>query len=56
MGEQTFLDSLNRSMLDSARQVRLSLGRPSSQATRQQALEQVAMLQAAKEASQTAGK
>ena len=52
MGEQTFLDSLNQSMLDSARQVRLSLGRPSSQATRQQALEQVAMLQAAKEAAQ----
>jgi len=56
MGEQTFLDSLSQSMQDSARQVRLSLGRPSSRATRQQALEQVAMLQAAKESAQTDGK
>ena len=40
-------------MQDSARQVRLSLGRPSSRATRQQALQQVAMLKAAKEAQQT---
>ena len=48
MATQTFIDSINKSMQDSARQVRLSLGRPSSQATRQQALAQVAMLQAAK--------
>ena len=47
---------LCQSMQDSARQVRLSLGRPSSRATRQQALEQVAMLQAAKESAQTDGK
>ena len=33
----------------SAREARLSLGRPSSHATRQQALEQVAMLKAAKD-------
>ena len=33
---------------DEALQVRLSLGRPSSHATRQQALQQVAMLMAAK--------
>ncbi len=39
-------------MHDSARHVRLSLGRPSSRATRQQALQQVAMLKAAKEAQQ----
>lgn len=56
MGEQTFLALINQSMQDSARHVRLSLGRPSSRATRQQALNQVAMLQAAKEAAQTAGK
>ena len=41
------------SMQDSARRVRLSLGRPSSHATRQQALQQVAILKAAKEAQQT---
>ena len=35
------------------RQVRLSLGRPSSQATRAEALQQVAMLKAAKEAHST---
>ena len=53
MDPQTFLDSINKSMLDSVRQVRLSLGRPSSQATLQEALQQVAMLQEAKEAQQT---
>jgi hypothetical protein len=55
MEQKTFLDSIYQSMQDSAQQVRLSLGRPSSHATRQQALEQVAMLQAAKEASQQVG-
>ncbi len=55
MERQTFIDSLFQSMRDSARQVRLLLGRPSSQATREQALRQVEMLQAAKEA-QTAGR
>lgn len=51
MDEQTFLDSLCQSMQESAREVRLSLGRPSSQATREQALRQVAMLQEAKQAA-----
>jgi len=50
MGEKIFLDSIYQSMLDSAREARLSLGRTSSQATRQQALQQVAMLNVAKEA------
>ena len=53
MGEKIFLDSIYQSMQDSAREVRLSLGRPSSHVTRQQALQQVAMLKAAKEAQQT---
>ena len=52
-GREDFLDSIYQSMQDSAREARLSLGRPSSHATRQQALEQVAMLKAAKEAQQT---
>ena len=56
MGRKIFLDSIYRSMQDSARQVRLLLGRPSSRATRQQALQQVAMLEAAKEAAQQVGK
>ena len=56
MGKQAFLDSIYLSMLESAREVRLLLGRPSSHATREQALRQVAMLQAAKEAAQTTGK
>ena len=55
MERQTFIDSLFQSMRDSARQVRLLLGRPSSRATREQALRQVEMLQAAKKA-QTAGR
>ena len=53
MGRKIFLDLIYQSMQDSARQVRISLGRPSSRATRQQALQQVAMLQAANEALQT---
>ena len=53
MEEQIFLDLINQSMQASVRQVRLSLGRPSSQATREEALQQVAMLKAAKEARQT---
>ena len=56
MGRKIFLDSIYRSMQDPARQVRLLLGRPSSRATRQQALQQVAMLEAAKEAAQQIGK
>jgi hypothetical protein len=50
MEEKKFLDLIYQSMQDSAREARLSLGRPSSHATRQQALKQVAMLKAAKEA------
>ena len=50
MGEKIFLDLIYQSMQDSAREARLSLGRPSSRATRQQALQQVAMLKAAMEA------
>ena len=52
MDPQTFLDLINKSMLDSAREAPLSLGRPSSHATLQEALQQVAMLKAAKEAQQ----
>ena len=51
MGQKIFIDSIYRSMQDSARRVRLSLGRPSSHATRQQALQQVAMLKAAKDSA-----
>ena len=50
MDKQTFLDLINKSIQDSARQARLLLGRPSSRATREQALKQVEMLKAAKEA------
>lgn len=53
MSENQFLDSIYQSMQDSAREARLLLGRPSSHATRQRALQQVAMLKAAKEVSQT---
>lgn len=52
MGKQAFLDSIYQSMQESAREVRLLLGRPSSKATREQALRQVQMLQEAKEAAQ----
>jgi len=52
MGEKIFLDSIYQSMQDSAREARISLGRPSSHATRQQALQQIAMLKAAKDARQ----
>ena len=38
------VSKISLSMQDLAREVRLSLGRPSSHATRQQALQQVAML------------
>ena len=40
-------------MQDSAREIRLSLGRPPSHATLEEAMQQVAMLKAAKEAQQT---
>ena len=48
MDKQTFLDLINKSIQDSARQARLLLGRPSSRATLQEALQQVAMLEAAR--------
>lgn len=54
MDQQTFLDLINKSIQDSARQARLLLGRPSSRATLQEALQQVAMLEAAR-TSQAAG-
>ena len=53
MEEQTLIDLIYQSMEESARQVRRSLGRPSSQATREQALKQVEMLNAAKMAQAT---
>ena len=54
MEEKILLDLLYQSMQDSAREARLSLalGRPSLSATREEALQQVAMLKAAKEAAQ----
>ena len=51
MEEKILMDLLYQSMQDSAREARLSLGRPSSSATREEALQQVAMLKAAKEAA-----
>ena len=56
MDEQTFLDTLYRNIQVSARRVRLLLGRPSSHATREQALRQVQMLEQAKLAAQALGK
>ena len=50
MDPQTFLDLIFESIEESARQARLSSGRPSSQATLKEALQQVAMLEAAKKA------
>ena len=50
MDEKTFLESIYQSMQESERQMEL-LGRPLSQATREQALKQVSMLQAAKKVS-----
>ena len=49
MEEKILMNLLYQSMQDSAREARLSLGRPSSRATREEALQQVAMLKAAKE-------
>ena len=56
MEEKILLDLLYQSMQDSAKEARLSLGRPSSWATRTEALQQVAMLNAAKEAAQPIGR
>ena len=56
MEEQILIDSIYQSMHDSARQVRRSLGRTSYATTREQALNQVEMLQQAKQAAQQTGK
>ena len=55
-GGKILLDLLYQSMQDSAKEARLSLGRPSSWATREEALRQVAMLKSAKEAAQPIGR
>lgn len=52
MEEQILLDLINKSMRDSALQVRRSLGRMPYATMREEALRQVAMLQQAKEAQQ----
>lgn len=56
MEEQTFIDLIYKSMQDSAQQVRRSLGRTPSVATREQVLNQVAFLLKAKQAAQVTGK
>ena len=56
MGQKIFLDLIYQSMQDSAQQVRRSLGRTPSVATREQALNQVAFLLKAKQAAQVTGK
>lgn len=53
MEEQVFLDLLYKSMQESVRQIQQTLGRPPSSATREEALKQVAILKAAKEAYST---
>lgn len=47
MGEQTFIDTINKSIQESERQM-MQMGRPLSRATREQALKQVAMLEVAR--------
>ncbi|MBQ3634747.1 MAG: hypothetical protein II951_03920 [Bacteroidales bacterium] len=49
MEKQVFIDLIEQSMLDSAREVRLSSGRQSSRATLEEAKKQVKMLEEAKE-------
>ena len=53
MDEQTFIDLICQSMQDSAQEVRRSLGRMPSATTREQALNQVAFLLNAKQATPT---
>ena len=53
MEEQAFIDLIHQSMKNSARQLQSSLGRPSSHATREEALKQVEMLNAAKKVQET---
>lgn len=50
--EKVFLDKLNWSIQESARQARCSTGRPASRVTLEEALKQVVMLQAAIETAQ----
>jgi len=56
MEEQILIDSINKSMQDSALQIRRSLGRMPYAVTREQALSQVAFLLEAKQAAQATGK
>ena len=49
MEKETFLNLISQSMQESAQLVRSSLGRSSYATTREKALQQVAMLQEAKE-------
>jgi len=56
MEEKILMDFLYQSMQDSARELHLSLGRPFSQTTREEALQQVAILKAAQEAAQPIGR
>ena len=51
MDKNEFLAAIYKSMQESSREIRRSLGRPPSCATRQQALKQVAMLNAAKDSA-----
>ena len=51
MEEKFLMDLLYQSMQDSAREARLSLGRLSSSATHEEALQQDAMLKAAKDSA-----
>jgi len=46
--EKSLVKRIYQSMQESAREIRLSLGRPTSHATREEALRQVEMLQNAK--------
>ena len=50
MEEQHLLHLIYKSMQESARQIRCSLGRTPSHATREEALKQVAMLRQAQQA------
>jgi len=52
LDEKAFLDKLNWSIQESARQARCTTGRPASRATLEEALRQVALLQVAKDADQ----
>ena len=48
MDKQRFIDLINKSMQESAREIRLTTGRPVSSATREEALRQVERLKTAK--------